>query len=119
MQERIQILKAMRIEKTLKIEMQKEKEEEKKEKLKSKLNLLINSSNEIYGACRHKPKFHRFIKLNNLSADEGVNPEKSLYEENAKKEEKEKKHKKRKGSAQTWLEKQKKNETLICLPISF
>ena len=66
------------------------------------MNLLINSSNEIYGACRHKPKFHRFFKLNNLSADKGFNPEKSLYEENAKKEEKEKKtqkKKKRKGSA--------------------
>ena len=123
MYEWIQILKAMRIEKTLKIEMQKEKEEEKKEELKSKMNLLINSSNEIYGACRHKPKFHRFFKLNNLSADEGVNPEKSLYEENAKKEEKEKNTKKEKKkrertSARTWLEKQKKNGTLICSPIS-
>ena len=60
------------------------------------MNLLINSSNEIYGACRHKLKFHRFFKLNNLSADKGVNPEKSLYEENAKKEGKEKNTKKRK-----------------------
>ncbi len=26
-----------------------------------KPHLLINSCNEIYGACRHKPKFHRYI----------------------------------------------------------
>ena len=27
-----------------------------------KPHLLINSCNEIYGACRHKPKFHRYTK---------------------------------------------------------
>ena len=32
---------------------------------KDKVNnthLLINSSNELYGACRHKPKFHRYLR---------------------------------------------------------
>ena len=28
---------------------------------KTKPHLLINSCNEIYGACKHRPKFHRFI----------------------------------------------------------
>ena len=31
---------------------------------------LINSNNELYGACRHKPKFHRYTTYNS-SADEG------------------------------------------------
>jgi hypothetical protein len=35
------------------------------------LNLAINKSNEIYGACRHKPKFHRFTRRqNDASTDE-------------------------------------------------
>jgi hypothetical protein len=34
-------------------------------------NLAINKSNEIYGACRHKPKFHRFTRRqNDASTDE-------------------------------------------------
>ena len=36
---------------------------------------LINSGTELYGACRHRPEFHRFA-LPKLSADEGVNPKK-------------------------------------------
>ena len=36
---------------------------------------LINSNNELYGACRHKPKFHRYINTTNSSADEGPSPE--------------------------------------------
>ena len=36
---------------------------------------LINSNNELYGACRHKPKFHRYTTYNS-SADEGqLSPE--------------------------------------------
>ena len=34
---------------------------------------LINSSSEIYGACRHNPKFHRFCKQ--TSTDERVERE--------------------------------------------
>ena len=66
---------------------------------------LINSFNEIYEACRHKLKFHRFFKLNNLSADEGSNPEKSLCKENAenmsKKENTKREEKKRKRKMST------------------
>ena len=40
---------------------------------------LINSCHEIYGACRHKAKFHRFIKngnvTNNTNTDDGGKPE--------------------------------------------
>ena len=33
---------------------------------------LINSCNELYGACRHRPVFHRYTNYNNKkSADEG------------------------------------------------
>ena len=32
---------------------------------------LINSSHEIYGACRHKSKFHRYRIFFNSSTDEG------------------------------------------------
>ena len=31
------------------------------------LNLLINSNSELHGACRHKPKFHRYAKTTPLS----------------------------------------------------
>lgn len=37
---------------------------------------LINSCNEIYGACRHNPKFHRYDKHNNPSTDESIEDEK-------------------------------------------
>ena len=32
-------------------------------------NKLINSCNEIYGACRHKPRFHRYIKAEQSTDD--------------------------------------------------
>ena len=32
---------------------------------------LINSNTELHGACRHKPKFHRFTRNHNPSADDG------------------------------------------------
>ena len=40
---------------------------------------LINSSNELYGACRHKTKFHRYRLFKKpISTDEGcINPERS------------------------------------------
>ena len=34
----------------------------------------INSNSEIYGACRHRPKFHRYTCCS-PSADEGQSPE--------------------------------------------
>jgi hypothetical protein len=41
---------------------------------------IINNCNEIYGACRHKMRFHRFLKehtnMKNSSTDEGNKPEK-------------------------------------------
>ena len=51
----------------------------KNEKLEES-NLLINSGSELYGACRHKPKFHRYFKPLESCADEGrtAGPEKSL-----------------------------------------
>ena len=40
---------------------------------------LINSSKELYGACRHKTKFHRYRSFKKpISTDEGcINPERS------------------------------------------
>ena len=35
---------------------------------------LINSNNELYGACRHKPKFHRYTTTTNSSTDDGLDP---------------------------------------------
>jgi hypothetical protein len=41
---------------------------------------IINHCNEIYGACQHKTRFHRFLKehtiVKNTSTDEGNKPEK-------------------------------------------
>jgi hypothetical protein len=41
---------------------------------------IINNCNEIYGACRHKTRFHSFLKehtnVKNTSTDEGNKPEK-------------------------------------------
>ena len=54
MNERLEILKAKGMDKFLK---------NKK---------MINSSNEIYGACRHKPKFHRYALSTPSSTDEGL-----------------------------------------------
>mgnify|MGYP001787478984 FL=1 len=42
---------------------------------KSNPQLLINSNNEIYGACRHHPKFHRYVKQTPSSTDESTNDE--------------------------------------------
>ena len=36
--------------------------------------ILINSCNEIYGACRHKPRFHRYCKAE-PSTDESIDDE--------------------------------------------
>ena len=38
---------------------------------------LINSNNELYGACRHKSKFHRYTTTNS-NTDEGLDPEKGI-----------------------------------------
>jgi hypothetical protein len=41
---------------------------------------IINHCNEIYGACQHKTRFHRFLKehtnVKNTSTDDGDKPEK-------------------------------------------
>jgi hypothetical protein len=40
---------------------------------------IINHCNEIYGTCRHKTRFHRFLKVHTNeknSTDEGDKPEK-------------------------------------------
>ena len=39
---------------------------------------LINSNNELYGACRHKSKFHRYTNTTNSNTDDGTNPEKGI-----------------------------------------
>ena len=54
MRERMELLKAKNLDK-----MRKNK-------------YLINSSTEVYGACRHKPKFHRFAISKTSSTDEGL-----------------------------------------------
>ena len=49
----------------------------------AKTNTLINASSELYGSCRHKPKFHRYqICLPIISTDEGSlrSPKKSNSE---------------------------------------
>ena len=38
---------------------------------------LINTRSEIYGGCRHKTKFHRYVTNGKISTDEGLSPEKS------------------------------------------
>ena len=43
---------------------------------KNNTNFLINSLNEIYGGCRHNPKFHRICNICPQSADDAVNAEK-------------------------------------------
>ena len=42
---------------------------------KKNINISINTNSEIYGACRHRPKFHRFTCCP-PSTDEGRSPEK-------------------------------------------
>ena len=42
---------------------------------------LINSASELYGACRHKPNFHRY-SVTKTSTDEGqISPEKSVSDD--------------------------------------
>ena len=47
--------------------------------LQQEENNVINSNNEVFGACRHKTKFHRFLKddknVKSTSTDEGNKPE--------------------------------------------
>ena len=61
MMERLEIIKAMR-----------------EDKLKDE-KMLINSSNEFYGACRHKTKFHRYrtFKKSISTDEEAESPERS------------------------------------------
>ena len=40
---------------------------------RSNPQLLINSNNKIYGACRHRPHFHRHVKQTTPSTDESIN----------------------------------------------
>lgn len=54
MKEKLEIIKANNVDKNL------------------KLRKLVNSSNEIYGACRHWPKFHRFAISQTSSTDVGL-----------------------------------------------
>ena len=37
---------------------------------------LINSKSEIYGGCRHRTRFHRLVRNNTTSTDDGAKPEK-------------------------------------------
>jgi len=44
---------------------------------RSNPQLIINSNNEIYGACRHRPRFHRCVKQTTPSTDESINDERA------------------------------------------
>ena len=52
--------------------------------------LVINSNNEIFGACRHKTRFHRFRKetsnVKSTRTDEGVEPERGRKDRDGDKE---------------------------------
>ena len=37
---------------------------------------LINSKSEIYGGCQHRTRFHRLVRNNTTSTDDGAKPEK-------------------------------------------
>ena len=39
-------------------------------------NQLINSCDEIFGSCRHKTKFHRYVRKTDTSADDSMEEEK-------------------------------------------
>ena len=41
---------------------------------------LINSNNELYGACRHKPKFHRYTCYNPSTDDGQLSPERVIID---------------------------------------
>jgi len=44
---------------------------------RSNPQLFINSNNEIYGACRDRPRFHRHVKQITPSTDESINDERA------------------------------------------
>jgi len=44
---------------------------------RSNPHLLINSNNEIYGACRYRPHFHRYAKQTTPNTDESINDERA------------------------------------------
>ena len=46
-------------------------------------NFLINSLNELYGACRHNPKFHRYCPIIPKSADDAILQKKLLNDSNS------------------------------------
>ena len=48
-----------------------------KQDKKNNTNFLINSSSELYGACRHIPRFHRYCHIIPQSADEAIEAENS------------------------------------------
>ena len=54
--------------------------------------MLINSCSEVYGACRHKPHFHRYPEHKQASTDESgrtkeavTNGDKELFSNGQKK----------------------------------
>ena len=71
-------------------------------------NNLINSSNELYGACRHKTKFHRYRTFkNSIRTDEGAkSPERSgQYPEGVTQD------------SSHFLAQDTPNSPLICVPV--
>ena len=38
---------------------------------------VINSNNELYGACMHKPRFHRYLNYNSSTDDGQTSPERA------------------------------------------
>jgi len=44
---------------------------------RSNPQLLINSNNLICGACKHRPRFHRYVKQTTPSTDESINDERA------------------------------------------
>ena len=48
-----------------------------------KTNFLINSLNEVCGACRHNPKFHGCCTIAPKSADEAIEQKKLVDEKNS------------------------------------
>ena len=46
-------------------------------------NFLINSLNEVHGACRHNPKFHRYCSIAPKSVDDVIVQKKLMNDENS------------------------------------
>jgi len=44
---------------------------------RSNPQLLVNSNNEMYNACRHNPRFHRDVKQTTPSTDQSISDERS------------------------------------------